>query len=78
MINVTMQKLLHFLENSAFECSGQEFSLGSPHQSAQVLYDCLGLKGRDIGGTSRSTSVDALEHLIDLHPTAGKRILDCL
>lgn len=57
-------KRIDELTNAIFECAGHEFNINSPKQLAVVLYDELGLKAPK----SRSTAVDVLEKLSQVHP----------
>ncbi|MEM7248337.1 MAG: DNA polymerase I [Acidobacteriota bacterium] len=58
------------------EMAGREFSINSPKQLGEVLFDELGLetKGRTAKTGARSTSVDVLERLAADHPLPGKVI----
>ena len=49
---------------------GQEFNLNSPKQLGEILFDKLGLKStrKTAKGGARSTSVDVLEKLAEIHP----------
>lgn len=52
------------LSQEIYTIAGHEFNINSPKQLAIVLYDELGLKA----GKKRSTAVDVLEKLMDVHP----------
>ena len=52
------------LEKDIFIAANREFNVNSPKQLAEVLFDELGLKANK----KRSTAVDVLEKLIDVHP----------
>ncbi len=52
------------LSKEIYAIAGHEFNINSPKQLAIVLYDELGLKA----GKKRSTAVDVLEKLMNVHP----------
>jgi DNA polymerase-1 len=58
------------LEREIHASAGREFSVSSPKQLAEVLFDELGLKprGRTAKTGARSTAVDVLEQLAVEHP----------
>jgi len=65
------------IENSIFQEVGQEFNLNSPKQMGEILFDKLGLRStrKTAGGGARSTSVDVLEKLAEIHPVP-RMVLD--
>lgn len=59
------------LEREIWKLSGTEFNINSPRQLGDILFDKLGLKGKNMKKTSggaRSTRESELEKLKDLHP----------
>lgn len=63
-------KKLNEIEKGIFQEVGQEFNLNSPKQLGEILFDKLGLKStrKTAKGGARSTSVDVLEKLAEIHP----------
>jgi len=63
-------KKLKEIENEIYREVGQEFNLNSPKQLGEILFDKLGLKStrKTAKGGARSTSVDVLEKLAEIHP----------
>ena len=64
-------KELKNLEKKIFEFAGQEFNINSPKQLAEILFDKLGLKAKNLRKTStgsRSTNISELIKLKDTHP----------
>ena len=60
------------LEASAFESAGRSFSMDSPKQLGVLLFEELGLPAKQKTPSGQpSTSEDALEDLLDLHPLPG-------
>ncbi len=57
-------------QKEIFSEVGQEFNLNSPKQLGEILFDKLGLKStrKTAKGGARSTSVDVLEKLAEIHP----------
>ena len=68
---------LEDIKKAIFEETGEEFNLNSPQQLASILFDRLNLKStrRTAKGGARSTSVDVLEKLAEIHPVP-KMVLD--
>ncbi len=67
----TYHKELSRLEKEIWKLAGMEFNVNSPKQLGDVLFDKLGLKGKNMkktGGGARSTKESELEKLRDLHP----------
>jgi DNA polymerase-1 len=70
-------KKLDNIEKAIFQEVGQEFNLNSPKQLGEILFDKLGLKStrKTAKGGARSTSVDVLEKLAEIHPVP-RMVLD--
>lgn len=68
---------LEAIKKAIFEETGEEFNLNSPQQLASILFDRLNLKStrRTAKGKARSTSVDVLEKLAEIHPVP-RMVLD--
>jgi DNA polymerase-1 len=68
---------LDVIKEAIFEETGEEFNLNSPRQLASILFDRLNLKStrRTAKGGARSTSVDVLEKLAEIHPVP-RMVLD--
>jgi DNA polymerase I len=60
------------LETEIWELAGEEFTIGSPQQLAQVLFDKLGLSKKRRGKTGFSTDARVLAAIRDEHPIIGK------
>lgn len=54
------------LENNIYQSVGKEFNLNSPKQLSEILFDHLGLPTKN--NKKKSTSVDVLNELKDVHP----------
>lgn len=63
-IEDTLYKEIRRIETQIYTYAGHEFNINSPKQLAVVLFDELGLKANK----KRSTAVDVLEKLMDVHP----------
>jgi DNA polymerase-1 len=63
------------LEKEIFELAGHEFTIGSPQQVGEVLFEELGLSRKRRVKTQHSTDARVLNQLREEHPIAGK-ILD--
>lgn len=63
-------KKLDNIEKKIYREVDQEFNLNSPKQLGEILFDKLGLKStrKTAKGGARSTSVDVLEKLAEIHP----------
>jgi DNA polymerase I len=60
------------LEREVWELAGEEFTIGSPQQLAQVLFDNLGLSKKRRGKTGFSTDARVLQAIRDEHPIIPK------
>lgn len=70
-LGATYHLELDRLEKRIWELAGTEFNINSPRQLGDVLFDRLGLKGKNMkktGGGARSTKESELEKLRDQHP----------
>ncbi|MEE8417424.1 MAG: DNA polymerase I, partial [candidate division Zixibacteria bacterium] len=61
---------LKSIVEAIFEETGEKFNINSPRQLGDILFDKLNLKStrRTAKGGARSTSVDVLEKLAEIHP----------
>lgn len=61
---------LRVVEEAIFEEAGEKFNINSPRQLGVILFDKLNLRStrRTAKGGARSTSVDVLEKLAEIHP----------
>ncbi|PXW75206.1 DNA polymerase I [Blastomonas natatoria] len=65
------------LEGEIHELAGQSFSIGSPKQLGEILFDKLGLKGGKKGKTGAySTDVTVLEKLAGEGSEISRKVLD--
>ncbi|MBX3459681.1 MAG: DNA polymerase I [Planctomycetes bacterium] len=73
-LSADFDKEIHTLEKACYKLAGREFTLGSPKQLGEVLYDELKLpeQGKTAKGTGRSTDQGALEALAPLHELPAK------
>ncbi|MFL5820145.1 MAG: DNA polymerase I [Solirubrobacteraceae bacterium] len=60
------------LEREIFELAGEEFTIGSPQQLAEVLFVKLGLSRKRRGKTGFSTDARVLQAIRGEHPIIGK------
>jgi DNA polymerase I len=60
------------LEKEVFELAGHEFTIGSPQQVGQVLFEELGLTRKRRGKTGFSTDARVLAQIRDEHPIVEK------
>jgi DNA polymerase-1 len=60
------------LEKEIFELAGGEFTIGSPQQVGQVLFEKLGLTRKRRGKTGFSTDARVLAQIRDEHPIVDK------
>ena len=56
------------LEREIYETAGEEFTIGSPQQLGEVLFDKLGLSRKRRGKTGYSTDARVLQAIRDEHP----------
>lgn len=58
------------VQEAIFEETGEKFNINSPRQLGEILFDKLNLKStrRTAKGGARSTSVDILQKLAEIHP----------
>lgn len=61
------------LENEIISLAGKDFNINSPKQLGEVLFDKLGLVSAN--NKKKSTSVEVLEEMVDLHPIIEKIII---
>ena len=70
-LSKTYHTELSSLEKRIWKAADMEFNINSPKQLGEVLFDKLGLEGKNMkktGGGARSTRESELEKLRDLHP----------
>jgi DNA polymerase-1 len=67
-IAATVSDQLDELVDRAHELAGEEFTLGSPKQLAEILFEKLGLPAQRKGKTGYSTDARVLRDLRDMHP----------
>ncbi|MEA3312282.1 MAG: DNA polymerase I [candidate division WOR-3 bacterium] len=60
------------LEEEIYKLADRKFTIGSPKQLAEVLFDELGLKPRKRTKTGYSTAAGVLEEMADEHPVIPK------
>ena len=60
------------LEAEIFELAGHEFTIGSPQQLGEVLFDELGLTKKRRGKTGFSTDARVLAQIRDEHEIVAK------
>ncbi len=60
------------LQADIFDLAGHEFTIGSPQQLAEVLFDELGLTKKRRGKTGFSTDARVLSQIRDEHPIIAK------
>jgi DNA polymerase-1 len=66
-----MRGELNALVKRVFKAAGREFTINSPKQVAEVLFEDLGLEPTKSGKTGYSTDVSVLEKLASRHPLPG-------
>jgi len=72
-ISKRLEDALAALEKEIFELAGAEFKISSPQQLAEILFDKLQLSmPRRVRAKARSTAVEVLEALADVHELPGK------
>ena len=60
------------LEREIFELAGDEFTIGSPQQLGEILFERLGLSKKRRGKTGFSTDARVLQSIRDEHPIIAK------
>lgn len=72
LLSKQFNEKLESLTSQIYETAGHEFNINSPKQVASVLFDELGLVAYN--NKSRSTGIDVLMELKDVHPIVEKII----
>lgn len=70
-LSETYHKKSDELQKAIWDIAGTEFNVSSPKQLGEILFDKLGLVGKNMkktAGGARSTKESELEKLLDLHP----------
>lgn len=70
-LSKTYHAELSILEKKIWEHAGQEFNINSPKQLGDILFDKLGIKGKNMkktGAGARSTRESELDKIRDAHP----------
>jgi DNA polymerase-1 len=71
-ISAKVQDTIRQLEKEIWELAGEEFTIGSPQQLAEVLFDKLGLSKKRRGKTGFSTDARVLQAIRSEHPIVEK------
>jgi DNA polymerase-1 len=71
-VGETYDERIAALEREIWELAGEEFTIGSPQQLGQVLFDKLGLSKKRRGKTGFSTDARVLAAIRSEHPIVGK------
>jgi DNA polymerase I len=71
-INEGFEQRIETLQADIFELAGHEFTIGSPQQLAEVLFDELGLTKKRRGKTGFSTDARVLSQIREEHPIVEK------
>jgi DNA polymerase-1 len=71
-INEGFEQRIETLQAEIFEFAGHEFTIGSPQQLAEVLFDELGLTKKRRGKTGFSTDARVLSQIRDEHEIVSK------
>jgi DNA polymerase I len=66
------EQRIETLQAEIFELAGGDFTIGSPQQLAEVLFDKLGLTKKRRGKTGFSTDARVLSQIRDEHPIVAK------
>ena len=66
------ERRIEELQAEIFELAGDDFTIGSPQQLAEVLFDKLGLTKKRRGKTGFSTDARVLSQIRDEHPIVAK------
>lgn len=69
-LKVKYETKLNKISEEIKALAGEDFNINSPSQVATILFDKLGIKGNK----KRSTGIQELEKLVDVHPIVGKII----
>ncbi len=72
-LSVSYGEKLQSIEDAIYREVGGIFNINSPRQLGDILFDKLNLAStrKTAGGGARSTSVDVLEKLAEIHPVPG-------
>jgi DNA polymerase I len=71
-INEGFEQRIETLQAEIFELAGHDFTIGSPQQLAEVLFDELGLTKKRRGKTGFSTDARVLSQIREEHPIVEK------
>jgi DNA polymerase-1 len=71
-INQGFERRIEELQADIYELAGGEFTIGSPQQLAEVLFEKLGLTKKRRGKTGFSTDARVLGQIRDEHPIVAK------
>src|SRR5205814_8904083 len=71
-ISLKVQERIEALEREIWELAGEEFTIGSPQQLAEVLFNRLGLSKKRRGKTGFSTDARVLQAIRGEHEIVGK------
>jgi DNA polymerase-1 len=71
-IDEGFEQRIETLQADIFELAGREFTIGSPQQLAEVLFDELGLTKKRRGKTGFSTDARVLSQIREEHEVVGK------
>jgi DNA polymerase I len=71
-INEGFEQRIETLQADIFELAGHDFTIGSPQQLAEVLFDELGLTKKRRGKTGFSTDARVLSQIRDEHEIVAK------
>lgn len=74
-LKTAVDSKISYLESQIYSSVGHEFNLNSPKQLAEVLFDELHLETLKKGKFGRSTAVDVLTSLKDVHPVISHLLL---
>jgi DNA polymerase-1 len=66
------EQRIETLQAEIFELAGHEFTIGSPQQLAEILFDELGLTKKRRGKTGFSTDARVLSQIREEHPIVAK------
>src|SRR5436190_1309006 len=71
-ISAKVQDTIRSLEREIWDMAGEEFTIGSPQQLAEVLFNKLGLSKKRRGKTGFSTDARVLQAIRSEHPIVEK------